>query len=124
MDIDVLYELANETFQNRLEKERWFALPEAVRKGALAVGELDVETRLGFHDGNDPRFIRAVLEQSLHLALRPEDTGRELIQETITGLGSRKWQYNQELKVEFAPRALRLIEAIEKELYSASISRG
>ena len=124
MDIDVLFELANETFQIRLEKERWFALPEEVRKGALAVGQLDVETRLGFQNSNDPRFIKAILEQSLFLALRPEETYKELVQETITGLGSRKWQYNKEVKAEFAPRSLHLIEAIEKELYSTNLRRG
>ena len=124
MDLDVLFELANETFQIRLEKECWFALPEEVRKGALAVGQLDVETRLGFQNSNDPRFIKAILEQSLFLALRPEDTYKELVQETITGLGSRKWQYNKEVKAEFAPRALHLIEAIEKELYSTNLRRG
>ena len=123
MDINVLYELANETFQIRFEKDRWFALSEEVRKGALAVGELDVETRLGFYSA-DPRFIRAVLEQSLHIALRPEQSEKELIQETVEGLGSRKWQYNPKINPDFAPRALRLIEAIEKELYSTAIKRG
>ncbi len=124
MDIDVLYELANETFQCRLEKDRWFALPEEVRKGALAVGELDVETRLGMHNSSDPRFIQAILEQSVFLALRPEENYKELVQETVTGLGSQKWQYNEEMKAEFAPRALRLIRAIENERYCNSISRG
>ena len=124
MEVEELYELANETFSCHLDGERWFALPEEVRKGALAVGQLDVETRLGIYESADPRFTRAILEQALFLVSSPDQPGKKLVRESIEGIGSRTWQFDENAQVEFSPRALRLIEAIEKELFTTALKRG
>ena len=124
MELETLYEAANSTFLYHPEKEHWFALPEEVRKGSLAVAQLDVETRLGFYESADPRFLRAILEQAVFLACSPDEPGKRLVHESIDGIGSRTWEFDKNAETEFAPRALRLIEAMEKEQFSTTLTRG
>ena len=124
MEIGELYETANQLFECHVDGTRWFDLTEEIRKGALAVGKIDVESRLGICDSSDPRFIRAILEQALFLASSPDQAGKKLVRESIEGIGSRTWQFDEKAEMEFSPRALRLIEAMERESFSASLSRG
>jgi len=113
-----LYQAADEFFAVHPEADFWLNLSVDRRRGALRAAWLDI---VGLTPGGDPdcdgrELVKAALfEQAAFVARRhpePPTRRRELVQESVDGLGSRKWQLaSADRSGEFAPRALALLRA-------------
>ena len=111
-----LRERSDQYFRRHLAREEWKAFSEETRQSALAEAEADIALYLDCVevDTDEPLASKALFEQALHLARRarrPPPGGRRLIAESVTGVGSRNWEYPDEPEEpEYAPRAQRFLE--------------
>ena len=126
MTLVELRSAAEEYFRRHLAREEWKLLPEEVKQSALAGAEADVALYLD-RTGIDPENrceCGAVFEQASHLARKPPCSGpkRRLVSEEISGVGRRAWEYGDTEEPDYAPRALKFMEAARRRNFR--IGRG
>ena len=97
-----------------------------MKQSALAGAEADVALYLD-RTGIDPENrceCGAVFEQAIHLARKPPCSGpkRRLVSEEISGVGRRAWEYGDAEEPDYAPRALKFMEAARRRNFR--IGRG
>ena len=113
----------NDLFVTAMKKEgvdTIFAYP-----GGMVVNLLDALHDC--HTGIDPENrceCGAVFEQAIHLARKPPCSGpkRRLVSEEISGVGRRAWEYGDTEEPDYAPRALKFMEAARRRNFR--IGRG
>lgn len=119
---------ADDYFRRRPHSSAWHdADGEAARLGALEIAAADIAAAL--HTATPPfehPFVRrAVFEQALHLLAAPPDpAGRQIVAESIDGVGSRSYRIDPADggRHEIAPRARLLLDALPPS--AARFTRG
>ncbi len=126
----ITLEMAETYFANHMDAAYWSSLGDAAKSAALAMANNDIAAQIGVTEvsDRDRNGYFAVCEQAVYLARNyaRQATGKEVVGQSLDGVGSQTFQLLNTDKPGISPRALSFIAQARKDALGGSIriSRG
>lgn len=123
-------EMAESYFANHMDAAYWSNLSDAAKNAALSMANRDIAAQIGVPEvsDRDRNGYFAVCEQAVYLARNyaRQATGKEVVGQSLDGVGSQNFQLLNAGSPGISPRALSFIAQAKKDALGGSvrISRG